>query len=121
MSEIKQVIQDYLLAWNSSEREERVTLMRKVLAENCLYVDSHLPEPIATRELHCQFIDRFRDKFPDLSLNLTSFPDSHHGYFRFGWQMLKPNGEIFTQGSFFGEINERQKIIKLVGFVDENR
>ena len=54
-------------------------------------------------------------------VSLSSFPDSHHGYFRFGWQMLKPNGEIFTQGSFFGEINERQKIIKLVGFVDENR
>ena len=121
MQEIEQVIQDYLLAWNSPDREKRVALMTKVLAENCLYVDSHLPEPIATRELHCQFIDRFRDKFPDLSLNLASSPNSHHGYFRFSWQMLRPNGDLFTQGSFFGEVNEQHKVTKLVGFVDENK
>jgi hypothetical protein len=121
MTDIERLIQDYLLAWNSSDREERIVLMKKVLAENCLYVDSHLPEPIANRELHCQFIDRFREKFPELNLKLASCPNSHHGYFRFGWQMLKPNGDLFTQGSFFGEINERHQITKLVGFVDQNK
>jgi flagellar basal body L-ring protein FlgH len=34
--------------------------------------------------------------------------------------MVKPNGNLFTQGSFFGEINEHNQITKLVGFVDEN-
>ena len=121
MPEIQQVIQDYVSAWNSSDSEERVTLMTKVLAENCLYVDSHLPDPIASRELHCQFIGRFKDKFPDLRLNLVSLPDCHHGYFRFNWQMLKSDGNLFTQGSFFGEINEQNKITKLVGFVNEDR
>ncbi len=121
MPEIQQVIQDYVSGWNSSDSEERVALMTKVLAENCVYIDSHLPDPITNRDVHCQFIDRFRDKFPELKLNLTSSPDSHHGYFRFGWQMLKSNGDIFTQGSFFGEINEQNKITKLVGFVDENK
>lgn len=120
MSEITQVIQDYVSAWNSSDEQERERLMTKVLAENCLYVDSHLPESITSRELHCQFIDRFREKFPELNLRLAAVPDSHHGYFRFAWQMLKPNHEIFTQGSFFGEINEQHQITKLVGFVDDN-
>jgi hypothetical protein len=119
MTDIERVIQDYLLAWNSANREERITIITKVLAENCVYVDSHLPESINNRDLHCQFIDRFREKFPDLSLNLVSSPDSHHGYFRFSWQMLKPNGDIFTKGSFFGEINDRDRITKLVGFVDK--
>jgi hypothetical protein len=44
-------------------------LMAKVLAENRLYVDSHLSETITSRELHCQFIHRFREKFPELNLN----------------------------------------------------
>jgi ketosteroid isomerase-like protein len=121
MSEIKPVIQDYVAAWNCSDSQARILLMTKVLAENCLYVDSHLPEVIANREIHCQFIDRFREKFPELKLNLLDTPNSHHGYFRFGWQMLKPNGDIFTQGSFFGEINSQHQITKLVGFVDENQ
>ena len=118
MPEVRQIIQDYVSAWNSSDSEERVVLMTKVLAENSLYFDSHLPEPIVNRELHCQFIDRFRNKFTDLSLNLTSAPDSHHGYFRFNWQMLKSKGDIFIQGCFFGEIDEQHQITKLVGFVD---
>ena len=119
MSEIQPVIQDYVSAWNSSNSEERIALMDKVLADNCLYADSHLPDPITGKESHCLFIDRFRDKFPDLSLKLVASPDSHHGYFRFDWQMLKPDGNIFTQGSFFGEIDEGDKITKLVGFVNE--
>jgi hypothetical protein len=121
MTEIKQLIQDYVSAWNTVDSEERVRLMTQVLAEHCLYVDSHLPDPISSRELHCQFIDRFKDKFPELKLNLASSPDSHHGYFRFAWQMVKPNGDLFTQGSFFGEIDEQHQITKLVGFVDENK
>jgi hypothetical protein len=121
MPEIQPVIQNYVSAWNSSSSEERMALMTKVLAPNCLYLDSHLPETITNRETHCQFIDRFRDKFPELNLNLVSSPDSHHGYFRFAWQMVKPNGDLFTQGSFFGEINEQHQITKLVGFVDEDK
>lgn len=121
MPEIKQVIQDYISAWNSSDKEQRMALMTEVLSENCLYFDSHLPEPIATRELHCQFIDRFRDKFPDLSLNLVASPNSHHGYFRFNWQMVKSNGDIFIEGCFFGEIDESDRIAKLVGFINENQ
>lgn len=117
MPEIKQLIDDYLSAWNSSDSEARTKLMNQVLAENILYLDSHLPESITGRESHCQFIERFREKFPELKLKLTSVPDSHHGYFRFSWQMLKSNGEIFTQGSFFGEINQQEQVSKLVGFV----
>ena len=120
MSEINQIVQDYISAWNSTDSKERISLMTKVIAENCVYVDSHLPDPIIGKAKHCHFIDRFKDKFPDLSLKLLAAPDLHHGYFRFSWQISKPNGNIFTQGSFFGEINEQNKITKLVGFVDEN-
>ncbi len=121
MLEIKSLIQDYVSAWNISNSEERIAMMTKVIAENCLYLDSHLPDSIVGRELHCQFIGSFRDKFPDLSLRLVSNPDGHHGYFRFNWQMLKSDDSIFTQGSFFGEINEENLITKLVGFVNENQ
>ena len=120
MSEIKRIIQDYISAWNNSSSEERRTLLSDILAEDCLYADSHLPEPIIGKESHCLFIDRFKAKFPDLNLNLVTAPDSHHGYFRFNWQIRKLDGNIFTTGSFFGAINERNNITKLVGFVNEN-
>lgn len=119
MSKIQGIIQDYVSAWNSPSSDERKTLLSNILAENCLYADSHLPCPLVGKESHCLFIDRFKDKFPDLSLNLVASPDLHHGYFRFNWQILKSDGNIFTTGSFFGAIDERNKIIKLVGFVNE--
>ncbi len=120
MPNIEQIIETYVLGWNSSTNNQRMDLMEKVLAQNCVYFDSHLPEPTEGRDLHCQFIDRFRDKFSDLSLELTSTPDAHHGYFRFTWKMLKGDGNIFVQGTFFGDLDPQDKITKLVGFVDKN-
>ncbi len=121
MPNIEQVIKTYVLGWNSTTPQERMDFMTKALAENCVYFDSHLPEPTPGRDLHCQFIDRFRDKFSDLSLELTSTPSSHHGYFRFTWKMVKGDGNVFIQGNFFGELDQENKIAKLVGFVDENK
>ncbi|MGL4881034.1 MAG: nuclear transport factor 2 family protein [Waterburya sp.] len=116
---IELVIKEYLAAWNTSDSEARLSLISNVLAPNCLYVDAHLSEPVITRELHSQFIKQFRSKFPDLKISLVSTPDAHHGFFRFRWQLTKPNGDIFTQGIFFGEVNQDNKILKLVGFVDQ--
>ncbi|WP_019506204.1 hypothetical protein [Pleurocapsa sp. PCC 7319] len=117
--EIEQVIRDYLSAWNTSDQEQRSSIMSKVLASNCLYADSHLPDLIETPELHSQFIAQFRSKFPELKISLVSTPDIHHNFFRFRWQLTKPDGNIFTQGMFFGEFNQQQEIVKLVGFVDQ--
>ena len=118
MPEIKQVITEYLAAWNASDPEARLSLIEKVLSPNCLYADSHLPDLIKTRELHSQFIDKFKSKFPELKISLIKDPDIHHGFFRFRWQLAKPNGDTFTQGIFFGETNQDNQITKLVGFVD---
>lgn len=117
--EIEQVIRNYLSAWNTSDQEERSSIMSKVLAPNCLYADSHLPDLIKTPELHSQFISQFRRKFPELKISLVSTPDIHHDFFRFRWQLTKPKGNIFTQGMFFGEFNQEHEIVKLVGFVDQ--
>ncbi len=117
-SEIEQVISQYLAAWNAPNAEQRGSLIEKVLAPNCVYADSHLPDLVETRELHSGFIDQFKSKFPDLKISLVSAPDIHHGFFRFHWQLTQPNGDIFTKGIFFGETNQNQEITKLVGFVD---
>ncbi len=119
MLEIEEVIEDYVLGWNSSKAEDRLLLMKKVLAENCLYLDSHLPEPVDNIETHCQLIESFRAKFPEISLQLSTAPDSHHGYFKLAWKMVKKNGDVLMEGNFFGEVNQLNKITKLVGFVDK--
>ncbi len=118
MTNIESIIDTYVLGWNSNNSEQRKELMKQVLTQDCLYFDSHLPEPTEGKDLHCQFIDRFRSKFDDLSLKLTSTPTTHHGYFRFTWQMVKADQSIFVQGNFFGELDQEDKITKLVGFVD---
>ena len=119
MSEIEQVITQYLAAWNAQEVEKRLSLIDKVLASNCIYADSHMPDLIETSELHSEFIDRFKSKFPELKISMVNTPDIHHGFFRFRWQLTQPNGDVFTKGIFFGETNPENKITKLVGFVDK--
>lgn len=119
MPEIKQVIQEYLAAWNATDSEQRLELINNVLASDCIYADSHMPNLIETSGLHSGFIDQFKSKFPELKINLVDTPDIHHGFFRFHWQLTQPNGDIFTKGIFFGETNSEKKITKLVGFVDK--
>ena len=118
MSDQTQVIIKYLAAWNAKNAEERLPLIEKTLASNCLYADSHLPNLIEDRESHSQFIDQFKSKFPELRISLIKEPEIHHGFFRFHWQLTKPNGEVFIKGNFFGEMNQDNLITKLVGFVD---
>ncbi|MEO1673002.1 MAG: transposase [Cyanobacteria bacterium J06631_2] len=116
-TKIEQLIQDYLAAWNAVDLTQRAALLEQVMTQDCIYADSHLPNLVETRELHGQFIDQFRSKFADLKISLLTTPETHHGFFRFGWQLAKPTGEVFTQGMFFGEISREGKISKLVGFV----
>ena len=118
MPEIEAVINDYLAAWNATDSEARLSLINKILAPDCLYADSHLPDLIETRELHSSFIDKFKSKFLELKIILVDAPDIHHGFFRFRWQLVKPNKDTFTKGMFFGETNQDGQISKLVGFVD---
>ena len=92
--------------------------MQEIVADDCYYADAHLPDPLVGRELHDRFITQFRDRFPDFRLKLASPGQSHHGYFRFAWELLKPDDSVFVQGMYFGEINDAGKISKIIGFVD---
>lgn len=118
MSEIERVITNYLAAWNETDSQVRRSLIDTVLAPDCIYADSHMPNLIETRELHSGFIDQFKSKFPELKIGLVGSPNIHHGFFRFRWQLTQPNGDVFTKGMFFGESDRDNKISKLVGFVD---
>ena len=118
MSTIEQAITDYLVAWNATDLAQRHSILERVLADNCIYADSHLPDTVNTREQHSEFISRFKDKFPQLQMSLSGSADIHHQFFRFNWQLLQPDGSVFSQGVFFGEIDKCDRITKLIGFVN---
>ncbi len=118
MSDLQQTIDGYLAAWNTLDATQRATAMQAVIADDCYYADAHLPDALVGKELHDRFVTQFRDKFPGFSLHLASPAQEHHGYFRFGWQMLKPDNSVFVKGMYFGEINSQSKICKIIGFVD---
>ena len=107
---VEQLIHDYLAAWNASDSNQRSLRLDRVLAADCIYADSHLPKLVKSKEQHGQFIEQFKSKFPELKILMSSTPDAHHNFFRFNWQIAKPTGDVFTQGAFFGEINEEGKI-----------
>jgi hypothetical protein len=119
MPNIQDIIERYLAAWNNLDPHQRSIAMQAVVADDCYYADAHLPDALTTKEAHNQFITQFRTKFPDFSLQLNSLPQGHHNYYRFGWQLLKADGSVFTKGMYFGEIDDEGKICKIIGFVDQ--
>jgi SnoaL-like domain len=118
VQDLERIIDRYIAAWNTLDSQQRSIAMQEVVADDCDYADAHLPDALVGREQHNLFIERFRSKFPDFSLQLATPAQGHHGYYRFNWQLLAADGKIFTQGAYFGEINSEGKICKLIGFVD---
>jgi predicted GTPase len=118
MQNIQDTIDQYLAAWNTLDSDQRSIAMQDIVADDCYYADAHLPDALTTREAHNQFITQFRTKFPEFSLQLNSPSQGHHHYYRFGWQLLKADGSVFTTGMYFGEIDDEGKICKIIGFVD---
>lgn len=103
MSKIEQIVTDYLAAWNETDSQTRLSLMNQVLSVNYIYTDSHMPNLIKTRKLHSGFIDRLKSKFPELKISLVGTQNIHHGFFCFCWQLVRPNGDIFTKSFFFSK------------------
>lgn len=46
----------------------------------------------------------------------TTTVDAHHGFARYGWNLVAPDGAIAVSGTDFVEFDENGKLLRIVGF-----
>ncbi|AMO23713.1 hypothetical protein GCM10027034_36730 [Ramlibacter solisilvae] len=54
--------------------------------------------------------------FPAHRLERTTTIDSHHGFLRYGWRLLAPDGMPAAEGVDFAQLDVDGRLLQIVGF-----
>lgn len=104
----------YVAAWSETDEQQRRKFLEKSWAENGLYIDPAGEAP--GREALVHYIGKFLHNFPDYRFMLTSSVTQHHGWFRFTWALVKPDGTQRMEGADFGKVGPDGRILGITGF-----
>jgi hypothetical protein len=61
-------------------------------------------------------IGGFHEQIPGARIDVASGVEEHHGWLRFAWTMVGPDGTTMTEGFDVGEVAEDGRLRRIVGF-----
>ena len=114
MDELTTTIDTYLSAWNESDPDKRAGLVAAVWAD-----DGRLIDPPLAAEGHAGISDMaaaLQAQFPGHHFRRATGIDTHHGYLRFGWELVGPDGNVVLAGVDVGEVGEDGRLRRITGF-----
>jgi hypothetical protein len=103
-----------LAAWNEPNPTRRAELIERVWA-----TDGRLIDPPLAAEGHAGISDMvatLQTQFPGHRFRRSSGIDEHHGYLRYGWELVGPEGAVALAGIDVGELAEDGKLRRITGF-----
>ena len=95
-TDLTELVDTYLDAWNERDAGRRAELVARAWAE-----EGQLADPPLTGAGHAGIADvaaAMHEQFPDHRFERTSGVDEHHGFLRFGWNLVGPDGTVATNG-----------------------
>ncbi len=114
MSDARFTVKAYVDAWNEPDEASRRELLHRSWAEDGVYTDPLVQ--IEGREALVYHARNFTGRWPGARVVMTSGVDEHHGYVRFTWRLVSPNGETLREGTDFGELCVDGHLRRIVGF-----
>ncbi len=117
MSDLATTIDTYLAAWNETDTERRAKLIKAAWAE-----DSRLIDPPLEGEGHAGINDMaiaLHTHYAGHQFRRASAIDEHHGYLRFAWELIGPDGTVALTGLDVGELAEDGRLRRITGFFGE--
>jgi hypothetical protein len=103
-----------LAAWNEPDPARRAGLIERVWAS-----DGRLIDPPLAAEGHAGISDMaaaLQAQFPGHWFRRSSGIDAHHGYLRYGWELVGPEGAVALAGIDVGELADDGKLRRITGF-----
>lgn len=114
MTTVEEIVLAYVAAWVETDEGKRRALLEKSWAENGTYNDPTVE--VVGREALVQHIGGIHKRFAGHRILLTSGVDEHHGWLRFTWAMVSPEGSRVSEGIDFGEVSSDGRLISITGF-----
>ena len=106
-------LQNYFKMWNETDPDLMRSFLDKAVAPDCIWIDpqnSHIGRDGLEKN-----VKHFRANFPDATLNICSDVDSHHGLYRYNWE-IKTGDKLLIEGFDVSVLNEAGLIEKVYGF-----
>jgi hypothetical protein len=117
MSDVNELVQRYLAAWNETGAAERRAVLAEVFAEDAVYTD-----PLVTvqgRDGLDATIAAVQAQFGGLVFSLGGAVDTHHDIARFTWHLGPEGAEPVVIGFDVAVIGEDGRITQVLGFLDK--
>ena len=107
-------VDGYLAAWNERDAAKRLELVAQVWAD-----DGILTDPPASGTGHEQISGihaALHEQFPGHQFVRASGVDAHHGFLRFAWHLVGPDGAVALAGMDVGVLAADGRLARIVGF-----
>lgn len=114
MYDLPTTIDTYLSALNEADPERRIGLIALVWASNGQLID---PPLIGTgHDGIGSMAVAMQAQFPGHQFRRVSGVDTHHGYLRFAWELVDPDGSVVVSGLDVGELAPDGRLQRVTGF-----
>ena len=115
MSNLQTTIDTHLEAYGEPAAARREELVGRVWAP-----DGHLIDPPldgSGRAAISQMAAAVQAHYPDHSFRRSSGIDEHHGFARYQWELVAPDGTVALSGLDIPEIGDNGLLLQVVGFL----
>ena len=115
MSDLERTIDTYLAAYSEADETTRSALVEQAFA-----ADGELIDPPIDGRGHQGVSDMMaavQGHYADHTFKRVSGVDEHHGYARYAWELLAPDGTTALTGLDIAEVGEDGRLVRVVGFL----
>ncbi|WP_067823721.1 nuclear transport factor 2 family protein [Actinomadura kijaniata] len=117
MSDINELVQSYLAAWNLTDAQARRAALAEVFAEDATYTDPLVS--VRGRDGLDATIAAVQGQFGGLVFSLAGTVDAHHDIARFTWHLGPEGAEPVAIGFDVAVIDDDGRISQVLGFLDK--
>ena len=113
MSLQEQNLEKMMRVWNTSDADEKASLVEAALEHNVHFVDPN--HNIIGRQAFLDMVDQVQAQIPGAVYSRASALDAQNNFYRYHWA-IHLNGELIMPGFDVTEVNDAGKIVKVIGF-----
>ncbi|MEW2359184.1 nuclear transport factor 2 family protein [Spirillospora sp. NPDC029432] len=117
MSDMNELVERYLAAWNETDAAARRAALAEVFAEDAVYTDPLVS--VQGRDGLDATIAAVQGQFGGLVFSLGGAVDAHHDIARFTWHLGPEGGEPVVIGFDVAAVGGDGRIRQVLGFLDK--
>ncbi|MFB4317777.1 nuclear transport factor 2 family protein [Actinomadura sp. 21ATH] len=117
MSDMNDLVERYLAAWNETGAAARQAVLAEVFAEDAVYTDPLVS--VQGRDGLDATIAAVQAQFGGLVFSLGGPVDAHHDIARFTWHLGPEGGEPVVVGFDVAVVGDDGRIRQVLGFLDK--